>query len=148
MPAEAPSVDASAGDVSRANGHVGSLHAVDQSAEVPGIVAEVGIHIEHEIVAVRNGVPKSGEHRGTEAFFARPMQDANPTVGSRQLVGDASRSVGGVIVDHQHVGFGQDLPNLRHQEGNVVPLVVRAKGDQNARVGHDAEMRENDARRE
>ena len=36
------------------------------------------------------------------------MQDANPAVGGRQLVGDASRSVGRIIVDDQHVGFGQD----------------------------------------
>ena len=52
------------------------------------MVAEVGVHVDEEVVAVVHGVAHAGEDGGAQAELAGAVQDVDARVGGGELVGE------------------------------------------------------------
>src|SRR5262249_58180615 len=101
--------------------------------EVARVVAEVAVHVHEVVVVVLHRVAHGSKNSGAEAELASAVQDVDARVGGGQLVGQLAGAVGRVVVDDQHLGGRQHLPNLREQRREVVALVVGGERDENAR---------------
>src|SRR5687768_9113616 len=100
-----------------------------------GIVGEVRVHLEDELVAVIYRPVEPGDIRGPEAQFAGPMDDVDPRVGGRELVGKRSGPVRRAVVDDEHLESRVLSQYLRHDRGEIVALVVGRDNDESATHG-------------
>ena len=69
MAERAPAGDAATGDISRADPDIGKLHAFAECGQIPGMVAEVGIHVLNEVIIMIDGPLKARQCRGTKSLF-------------------------------------------------------------------------------
>ena len=63
------------------------------------------------------------------------MHHAHVRVRRYELVGQAARAVGGVVVDDENVGVGERIANLSHDPRQIVSFVVGGGDDQRAAHG-------------
>src|SRR4249919_3298396 len=69
-----PVLGAAALDPARSDHHVGAgPRALEHRLQVPGVVREVGVHLEDEVVAVGDGAAEAGEVGGAEPELAGPV---------------------------------------------------------------------------
>ena len=99
------------------------------------MVAEVGVHVDEEIVVLLHGVAHAGQDGGAEAELAGAVHDVHARIGRRHLVGQLAGAVGRIVVDDQHVRRGQFVVNSLHERTEVVALVVGGQRNQDARFG-------------
>ena len=107
----APVPDAPALHVARAEHQVGALLGRrDQPRHVVRVVREVAVHLEDQLRALRERVCEAGDVRRAEAFLPLPVQDVDEAELRGQLVGELTRPVRRVVVDHEHaVALAQHL---------------------------------------
>jgi hypothetical protein len=105
-------------------------------------VAEISVHlddghrarlVEHAPEAVAVGDP--------EPLLAGPVEDLDPRVGGRQLVGQLAGSVRGAVVDDEQVGLREGLEDGGRDGRQVLPLVVGRQNDPDAATGGEADRR-------
>ena len=142
VPPQRPALDTAAGNVTRSDHHVdrraaGRIHARQQLRQIARLVAEIGVHVEHVLVAVLDRVFHARQNGRAQPQLARPMETMEPGVLGRLLVAPMAGAVRGIVVDHQQVGVGSEAKNLLHQPGEILHLVVRRHRDQGLfGVGH------------
>ncbi len=104
MPADAPSVHAAAGDVARADDHVGAIvQGAHEVGEVLGIVREVRVHLEEALVPLGEALREAVHVRRSEPELAGAVHHADAAVARGDLVGELARAVGRVVVDDENV---------------------------------------------
>ncbi len=142
VPPQRPALHPAARNVARADHHVhrraaGRVHARDQIRQITRLVAEIGVHVEHVLVALLDGVLHARQNGRPQPQFSRPVETVDAAVGGRLLVAPAAGAVRRVVVDHQQVGSRGVAENLLHQPGEILQLVVRRHRDQGlVAVGH------------
>ncbi len=143
VPPPGPALHPAAGNVARADHHVDRLpprrgHAGHKIGQITRLVAEIGVHVEHVLVAVLDRVFHARENGGAQPQFPRPMEAMDAGIGRRLLVAPTAGAVGRIVVDHQQVGPRGEAENLLHQPGEILHLVVRRHRDQCLfGVGHE-----------
>ncbi len=91
-------------DIARPNHQIGVLGQREELWQVDGIVREIGVHLEDEVVALLDGVMEASDIRGSQAHLAGAMQHVNGAIARGQFVGDFAGAIGRIIVDDKEVG--------------------------------------------
>ena len=92
--------------------------------KVARVVGEVGVHLHHRVgVGTVEDPPKPGAVGGTEALLRRAVQDRDPRLPRSNGVGQVPRSIGGAIIDDQHVGLRKSLEDRAEDALQVLDLV-------------------------
>ena len=85
MAAEAPALDAAAGDVARADDDVGAVvERAHEVGQVPDVVREVGVHLEEAVVALGEPLLERLDVRRAEAELAGAVHDVDVRVARRR----------------------------------------------------------------
>ena len=96
---------------------------------------EVGVHLDHHVVAACEPDAEPGAVRGAEAGLRRASQHVDAAQQLAELLGLVGGAVGTAVVDHQDVGVGQrDAGALEHVL-DVLDLVVRRQHHEDAHRG-------------
>jgi hypothetical protein len=105
-------------------------------------VAEIGIHLDdgHRARLVEHA-PEAVAVRDPQPLLAGAVEDLDPWVGGRQLVGQLAGPVRGAVVDDEQVGLREGLENGARDGGQVLPLVVGWQNDPDAAPGGEADRR-------
>jgi hypothetical protein len=93
-------------------------------------MAEVGVHVDEQIVIVLQSVAHAGQDGRAQAELAGAVQDVDARVGRRQLIRQRASAVGRIVINDQHVGGGHGGVDLPKQGRQVVALLVSGDGDQ------------------
>ena len=112
--------------------------ASDEVAQEPGVVGEIGIHLEDEIVGPLQRPAKPRQVGLPQPVLGRPVQHVNPRSGGRELVGQLAGAVGGIVVHHQDLDPRVLLQNGRHDEREVDALVIGGNDDEDP-LSHGAD---------
>ena len=72
---------------------------------------QVGIHLDHRVVAVRKAVPKAVAVRGTETGLAVATLHRDTPERAAETLGDVSGAVGAGVVDDEHVDGRRGTPD-------------------------------------
>src|SRR5262245_60965579 len=123
-PRQRPVDDGDAVQVARAQHDVGILRGLEELADGVGVVREVGVHLEHELGAVRERVAEPVPVRRAESELPR----APDQVDARRLrlprLHESRGPVGRAVVHHQHVQSVREPQQALQQRIDVVTLVV------------------------
>src|SRR5260221_2501780 len=111
-------------NVARANHQVRPLARLEEVRQIARIVRKVGIHLEDQIVAVRDGILEAFDVGGAEAELAGTMQHVYLWLPRTERVDDLSGAVWRVIVYDQQVGCRHEAQNILDQADDILPLVV------------------------
>jgi hypothetical protein len=95
-------------------------------------MAEIGVHVDEQIVFMLQSISNAGLDGGAESELAGAMKDVDPWIAQRQLIRNSPRTVGGIIVDDQHIGQGNYAVDFPHQRSDVVALVVRCERNEDS----------------
>jgi len=134
--AEAPALDAAAGDVARADDDVRAVvERLDERREVLDVVREVRVHLEEAVVPLDEALLERLDVCGAKPQLARPVHDANVLVLCRDAVGQIARAVGRVVVDDHQVRLGVGRTHRVDEAGQVVLLVVSRGDDEGSGQG-------------
>ena len=119
--------------VARTDREVGALlDRGDQLGKHGGVVREVGVHLDHHVVATRQPDAEPGSIRGAEAGLRPPTQHLDAAEVDVELLGAVGGAVRAAVVDDEHVGVGErDACTLEHVV-DVLDLVVRRYEHENA----------------
>jgi hypothetical protein len=110
------------------------FHAGYKRRQVAGVVAEIGIHRDRDVIALVQGEAQSGEDGGPQAQLAGPMEHEDARISPRQLVGQVAGAVGRIVVDDKDIGRGDRLLDAAQQGFEVVALLVGGDSHQDALV--------------
>ena len=129
-----PVADRSAGDVARADGQIrAAVDGVEQSVQLLGRVAAVGVHLDQHRVLATQAPGKPGQIRRAQSVLACAVHHVHPVrVGQRQLVGELAGAVGAAVVDDQNVHVGARSVHPADDQRQVLPLVVGGDDHQGA----------------
>ncbi len=130
QPPHRPVNDRHSAHVARSDDDVEILGKLEELRQMPWIVGEIGVHLEGQVVAVIDRPMEPGNVRGPEAQLAGPMDDVDPRVRGRQLVGERAGPVRGAVVDDEHLEPRVLRQDLRDDGGQIVALVVGRDDDQ------------------
>jgi hypothetical protein len=92
-------------------------------------VGAVGVHLDHDVVALAECPREARQIRGAEALLAQSVHHVDVVVRRRQLVRQCARPVGRVVVGHQHVRLGHRGPQAAHDDREGRQLVKRGDDD-------------------
>ena len=98
--------------------------------EVVGIVGEVGVHLDHIVVAMLEAPLEAGEVGGAEAEFAFALLDEE-AVGEflHETLDDVGSAVGGVVLDDEHVELLREGEDLANDFLDVLLLIIGGSDD-------------------
>ncbi len=96
------------------------------------MVAEVGVHVDEELVVMLDGIAHSRQDRGAQSELPLAVENVDARVRAGQLVGKAAGAVGRIVIDYENIGGRRDRMNLPDQRRQVVALVVRRDRDQDS----------------
>ena len=94
-----------------------SAMPASRAGHVARRVAEVGVEVEEQVVAVLDGEAHGREDGRAQAELAGAVDDVDPRVGGGQLVGERAGAVGRVVVDDQDVGVRAGARGSRRRAG-------------------------------
>lgn len=109
-----------------------SLRFVDQCRQSTRIVTKIRIHFHDEPISERQCLAKCMQVRLAEPSFFRAMKHTNPRLRQRKLVRELSRSVGRIVVDHEHIDALIRRENRTRDGFDVVTFVVRGNANERA----------------
>ena len=120
--------------IAAAHDHIRGLKEREQAWQVRGIVGEVGIHLDDDVIASRQGPLKTSNIGGPEAQLAGAREEMHlgPILVLHQpdLV---LRTVLAMIIHKQDVNGGSGLKYGCDKDCNVVSLVIGGNNNQRAR---------------
>lgn len=95
-----------------------------------GIVAEIRIHLEKDVVGALQSPAKSRYVSSAETEFSAPVQHMHTRLPGGNLVGKGSGAVRRPVIDYQHFQAVVLRQHLRDQARKVVALVVGGNNDE------------------
>ncbi len=95
-------------------------------------MAEIGIHVQHQVIAVLEGVFHPSDDRGPQAKFSLSVQAVQAGFGFCSLVAPRAGAVGGIVVDNQDVHLRGDFPNGIDEQRQILDFVVGRNRDERA----------------
>ena len=98
-------------------------------------MGEVGVHLDHHVVAPGEPDPEPGAVRGAEARLAPAPQHLDAAEVDVELLGAVGGAVGAAVVDDEHVGVGKRGACALEHVLDVLDLVVRGYQHENAHRG-------------
>ena len=130
-PADAPIHHAAARGVARADDEIGlaGLDRGDERREHGRVVAEVGVHLDHDRGAAAERDAEAVEVRPPQALLGRPMPHPDARIRGGQLVGDPPGAVGRAVIDDEDRRGGQRLEDRGGDGADVLRLVVGRDDD-------------------
>ena len=118
--------------VARSDGHVGALFGAGgvEPKQVLGVVAEVGVHLKNEVVAVLDGPLKTADVGRAEALLAAAFDQMQPPGElALEAFDDVGRAVGRAVVDDQYVEGLLQAEDDAEDVFDVLFFVVRRDDD-------------------
>ena len=135
QPALGPVGDLAAGDVTRADREVGAaLDRREEARQRGRIVREVGVDLDHDVVAAGDPDRVAGAVRAPEAHLVRPAEHFDAAELGAERLGLVGGAVGAAVVDDQDVRVVDRGADAMHQRVDVLDLVERGNGDPD--LGH------------
>ena len=108
------------------------LECRQEPGDVVGVVAEVGIHVQGDGEPMGVGHPEALDDRRAEAAPAAAHKHMEARLGAGEVEDELPGAVGGVVVDNEHLEWGVNPEDARHEHRDRSALVVGRRDDEHA----------------
>jgi hypothetical protein len=120
-------------DPAAADDEIRILGCGQQSWQLLGLVAAVGVHLHGRVVIALDRPGKTRLVCRPETLLAGAVHDVDLRVGGGEGVRDLTSAIGRVVIQHQNVDRRHAQPNALDHERQVLALVVGRDQDDDAK---------------